>query len=300
MYQPFSQLLKLAIALMILGQCSLLFAAEPAPVTTLSTAQTAQTAPIKTIEKRLIDVERILASSGLLDMLDQLEELQQEVAILRGELEIIQHQFKGLQSKQRDIYADVDRRLQSLQAMRATTPQAADYVSPADDTAVVVQEEEDNSQPAVPTVAVEDDAIDATPADATVKHEISAVRIQAEYQKAFNFLKGSNYTQAIKTLKEFLQNYPKNEYSDNAQYWMAEALYTTGQYKEAIKGYNDLINLYPESPKVAPSLLKIGDSHKSIGELDKARLWYTEVKRRFPGSTAANLAEENLQNINNS
>ena len=87
---------------------------------------------------------------------------------------------------------------------------------------------------------------------------------------------------------------------DSAQYWMAEALYVKRQYEDAIKEYNNLVSNYPESQKVPHGLLKIGYSYQELGKADEAKLWYTDVKRRFPGTTASRLASDRLKHINDS
>ena len=53
-------------------------------------------APVSTptspeMEKRLANIERLLQSNGLLEMLQQIELLQQEIAKLRGEIEVNNH-----------------------------------------------------------------------------------------------------------------------------------------------------------------------------------------------------------------
>jgi len=130
--------------------------------------------------------------------------------------------------------------------------------------------------------------------------EYDVVQIQAEYQQAFKLLKQSQYDQAIKAFDTFLQTHPENQYSDNAQYWMAEALYVKRQYEEAIKQYNNLVTNYPDSQKVPHGLLKIGYSYQELGMADEAKLWYTDVQQRFPGTTASRLADNRLKHINDS
>lgn len=273
---------------MVLVPWRLALSAEPAPVTSLS---------VTTVEKRLADIERLLETSGLLDMLQQLEDLQQEVTQLRGEVEITMNQLEGVKNRQRDLYADVDRRLQSIMDNLSANPARLVTKKESADVSQILDQQKAESQ-TVPNVTEE--SVDSPQPQANGSHnEVNAVVIQAGYQRAFNLLKQSKYDQAIKALNTFLQTYPENEYSDNAQYWVAEALYVSRQYKEAIQAYTVLINNYPDSTKVPNSLLKIGDSHHEMGEQDKARLWYNQVRQDFPDSTSANLAKDRLQKISN-
>ena len=289
------------------------FAANKAPVST-------PTSPA--MEKRLANIERLLQSSGLLEMLQQIELLQQEVAKLRGEIEVNNHVIDQMKKRQRDLYTDIDRRLQSIetpatgnktsatktlgsnppletlgQAETVSPPQNQDQTQ-AEALALTVEQSDTQTpeQQVVPTT----ETMTTTITETTSEPESDEVQIQAEYQQAFKLLKQSQYDQAIKAFDTFLKAHPQNQYSDNAQYWMAEALYVKRQFEDAIKEYNNLVSNYPESQKVPHGLLKIGYSYQELGKADEAKLWYTDVKQRFPGSTASRLANDRLKHINDS
>ncbi len=160
--------------------------------------------------------------------------------------------------------------------------------------------EETDTQTPEQQVVPATETVTTTITETTSEPESDEVQIQAEYQQAFKLLKQSQYDQAIKAFDTFLQAHPQNQYSDNAQYWMAEALYVKRQYEDAIKEYNNLVSNYPESQKVPHGLLKIGYSYQELGKSDEAKLWYTDVKQRFPGTTASRLANDRLKHINDS
>jgi tol-pal system protein YbgF len=295
------------------------FAANKAPVST-------PTSPA--MEKRLENIERLLQSNGLLDMLQQIELLQQEVANLRGEIEVNNHVLDQMKNRQRDLYTDIDRRLQSIESPETgnqspaaktsdsnppletlgqvetiTPPKNLDQTQ-AEVVALTLEQTETQApeqQPVATTETAATTSSGATPVPEPAKNTVSdEVQIQAEYQQAFKLLKQSQYDQAIKAFDTFLQTHPENKYSDNAQYWMAEALYVKRQYEDAIKEYSILVSNYPESQKVPHGLLKIGYSYQELGKMDEARLWYTDVRQRFPGTTASRLANDRLKHINDS
>jgi len=292
------------------------FAANKAPVST-------PTSPA--MEKRLANIERLLQSNGLLEMLQQIELLQQEVAKLRGEIEVSNHVIDQMKNRQRDLYTDIDRRLQSFESpaignqspaaktldsnppletlgqVETVTPPQNQGQPQAEALALTLEETEpqpvSTSEAVATTTSETTSEAESKPVNNTEPNE---VQIQAEYQQAFKLLKQSQYDQAIKAFDTFLQAHPQNQYSDNAQYWMAEALYVKRQYVDAIKEYNNLVSNYPESQKVPHGLLKIGYSYQELGKADEAKLWYTDVKQRFPGSTASRLANDRLKHINDS
>jgi tol-pal system protein YbgF len=120
---------------------------------------------------------------------------------------------------------------------------------------------------------------------------------KGSYQEAFTLLKAGNYDESIVGFKTFLAQDPNSTYADNAQYWLGEAYYVKAQYETAINEYSVLIQNYPESKKLTHAMLKIGYSYDELGMIDPARASLQDLIKRYPGTTAARLAEERLQRM---
>jgi TolA-binding protein len=61
--------------------------------------------------------------------------------------------------------------------------------------------------------------------------------------------------------------------------------------------YQKLVANYPDSQKLTHSMLKIGYTYYELGQMDQARTVLEDLKTRYPGTTAARLAEERLQRM---
>ncbi len=263
-------------------------------------------------EQRLANIERLLQSNGLLDILQQMESLQQEVAKIRGKIEVNNHVLEQIKNRQRNLYADTDRRLQLMENRSVEGQSITMMTTGSIENKPLPGTSEKTETITVPKIQA--DAIALTleqtgsPIESQTDQNVGAetlakidpVQIQAEYQQAFKLLKSSRYDQAVKAFSKFIKSYPDDQYSDNAQYWMAEALYVKRQYENAIREYNKLVSNYPDSQKVPHGLLKIGYSYQELGNIDTAKLWYIDLRQRFPGTTASRLAEDRLKNINGS
>jgi tol-pal system protein YbgF len=286
--------------------------------------------------QRLERLERLLQSQGLLDMLQQIETAQQELSSLQGEIEFQNHTLEQLKKRQRDLYTDIDQRLQNLERGNV-----AETMISSD---IIVTENPDANSPPLQTLEPIGNEINATTAtqnsdsslmvevietanvntvaevvseqqgnesdsrpgnniqDTTLtpmeaEPELDPVQIRAQYQQAFKLLKQSQYEQAIKAFREFLSSNPENEYSDNAQYWLGESFYVTRQFESALIEYNKLLSAYPDSKKLTHSLLKVGFCYHELGQLDEAVTRLEKLKQQHPGTTAARLADERLKKI---
>jgi len=141
------------------------------------------------------------------------------------------------------------------------------------------------------TTAVPVDAATAAPTTS------DPLKARADYQQAFNLLKQSLYEQAIKAFHEFLATHPRSEYADDAQYWLGEAHYVNREFEPALAEYQKLVTGYPDSQKLTQALLKIGYSLQELGRVDEARAALQDLVQRYPGTSAARLAEERLATL---
>lgn len=256
------------------------------------------------IEERLSNLEKTLQKQGLLDLLQQIQALQVEVASLRGQLEINNHELENLKEQQRKLYADTDLRLQKLEgrspeanASTATTPPLEVMTPALPETAAGNQAE---SALTVENTSTDPDAVAAADTNTVAVAEPSAstdnpIEAQAQYQEAFKLLKQAEYDQAITAFDKFLAKYPDNPYSDNAQHWVGEAYYVTRRYQNAITEYMKLVTNYPDSQKVPNCLLKIGYSYFELGQPGEARKTLEELIKKYPGTVEARNAEERLK-----
>jgi tol-pal system protein YbgF len=249
---------------------------------------------------RLDKVERVLNNKALLDMLELLESLKIEISTLRGEVEVQTHTIEQLKQKQRDLYTDIDGRIQRIESNKAPDDSAVSLYTDTvkdngetteeietpvttDDGTVVADTSEESEE--TETIADED------------KEPVDPLKAESVYQKAFKLLKESQYDQALVAFKKFLKDYPDSDFSDNAQYWLGEANYVKQNYEIAINEYQALLSTYPDSQKVSHALLKIGYSYAELGNTADAKKTLKEVKAQYPGTTAARLADERLRKI---
>lgn len=236
------------------------------------------TAPA-TLEQRLVRLERLVDNQKLIELFERLESLQKEVESLRGEVEFQTHTLQNLKKRQRDLYVDIDHRIRQI-------------------------ESGSHAGVATPPGAMSDDAIPLASAEAepaayepTLEELADPAREADLYKSAFNYLKVAQYGQAIAALKDFLRQYSQGAYADNAQYWLGEAYYVTRDFRAAVNEFRKVVEVYPNSGKMADSQLKIGFSYYELADYLSARTALDAVIKRFPQSTAARLADKRLQQM---
>ena len=248
----------------------------------LSGVAVAQDTSKMSVEERLKRLEQLLESQGLVDILLKVESLQTEIQRLQGQAEEQSHALQELKQRQRDLYIDIDRRL--LQIER-NTPAGSAAVSGA-------------AAGAAATAATKSDTAKSTSTGAAAM--TSPPLLQGEqqaYQDAFNLLRELRYDKATLAFRDFLVKYPNGRYAHIAQYWLGEASYAQGKFKQAIKDYQALIDSHPNSPKLAEAMLKIGYSQYELKNYKAAQASLEQLIKTYPGTTEAGQAKNLLKKI---
>lgn len=244
--------LLIATALIVLGGCALSQQRGPDPVQLR----------LENLERRLDAIERILANGSLVDLTLQMDDLQRQAAELQGRIERLEFEQQSGADRQRSMYSDLDKRLQTL--------------------------ESGLRQAAAGRVAVDGNAT------ATGAPALATGTAQENYEAAFGLLREQKYAEAGDAFARFLASFPDSQLADNAQYWLAESHYVTGQFERALGEFRKVLDQYPRSMKVPDAMLKIGFCHYELKRWPDARIALSEVVADFPESTAARLAEQRL------
>lgn len=236
-------------------------------------------------EERLQNIERKLESRGLVDMLNRLDQLQQDVQQLRGELEQQAYRLDGMERRQREQYIDIDRRLQEIET------RSTGVVAP-----VPGVDAGDGGAAALPPVAPVAPVAPVTPVTPDTPPVAAAdpATAQAEYDTALAILREGRYADAAQSFKQFLARHPTSSFAANASYWLGETYYVTRDFDQSLATFTGLVTNHPQSPKVSDSRLKIGYIHYEKKDWKAARQELEGVVSSYPGTTAARLASDRL------
>ena len=82
------------------------------------------------IDNRLVRVERIVDNQGLMNLMTQLEQLQKENEALRNDVETLRNSVDQGGERQRQLYLDIDQRLQAIEQRAGAAPRVAGTTKP--------------------------------------------------------------------------------------------------------------------------------------------------------------------------
>lgn len=226
------------------------------------------------LDARVARVERVIANQSLVELSQRVEALEAQARELRGKSELQENAVEAARKQQRDLYADLDRRLSALES---GVPEPA---APVDASA--------GAGSVSSAVAAGASAAGVPP---------PADQQQRSYDAAFTALKDARYADAINGFRGLLEVAPDGALAPNAQYWLGEAYYVTRDYERAAQAFDAVGRRWPDSGKAPGALLKLGYSQYELKRYDEAKRTFGELAARYPDTDAARLAQERMKRL---
>lgn len=214
---------------------------------------------------QISQLKRLIQARGAaqVNLQQQLAELQEELSELRGETETHAHKLDQIVNRQRELYIEIERRLESIQ-----------------------------QQPApVPTEVANNLTIDES-------YGVSSLSENEAYDQAVNLiLKERRYDDAIPEFEAFISKFPNSVYIANAHYWLGQLLFNKSEFNKAQQHFDRVISFYPDSNKRSDAMLKQGTVLQRLGKQEDAKKLFEQVIAEYPDSNSANLAKSRLSSI---
>jgi len=250
---------------------------------------------LKTLSDDMTRLGRLVDNRAMLDMIQQVDEISEEIGLLRGDIEIQGNDINEIKKRQRELYLDIDRRLRDIESgATAAAPKGQISVPQVDSTAPSTTSQQTPSVEPTPSQPATTTTQTTTPAPTP---SVTQSEEKAAYQAAFDTLKEGRYKQAKTELGAFLNKFPNSSYAGNAQYWLGEAQYVTRNFEQGIVEFEKVINKYPTSNKLPDAMLKLGYTFYELKQFPQAKAVLQDLRDRFPQATAARLATKRLDRI---
>ncbi len=117
------------------------------------------------------------------------------------------------------------------------------------------------------------------------------------YQDSLAQYRAGDYATALRGFSAFLEAGPRQDYVDNALYWIGECHYGLGDYTSSVRHFQRIIDEVPNGNKVPDAMLKMSLAYKRMGQPDRAVGLIEELIENYPNTNPARLGEERLEDF---
>lgn len=250
----------------------------------------------------------------------RLDQLEEQMRILNGQVEGLQFQLTQLQTLIERMQEDTDARFAALEGgvpsgkTSATSQtggampsggasQSVDLSAPGTDNTLVFPGANPNDAPLDLGAPIElgaperplgtltlDDLGGATGPEIDIGREagfITDADAEAQYRAGYDAVVKGDYAFAEDQFRQFIALFPDHPQAPDATNWLGEALIQRGDYEEAADILLTGFQSYPNAARSPDILMKLGIALSGSGETETACRTFTEVLRRYPGVSPA-------------
>ena len=115
------------------------------------------------------------------------------------------------------------------------------------------------------------------------------------YENAYNDFLVGKYEMAISGFNSFLKQYKDHDLAPQAQYYIAEALYSQNKFTEAYEEYKKIGELYSDSEFSSAARLKMALCLEQLGKKEDSVVVLQSIIKDYPKSAEAFTAKEKIK-----
>ena len=244
--------------------------------------------PGMTVSERLERIENALSNQSLLEMVQQVQSLEVEINRLRGEVEVQNHAIEQLKKRQRDLYTDIDRRIQRLEnpVAAATGAMAGEGEPPLQTLSPFQGNEVTGGQQAETPLTLE--LVEQEPAPGSAGEQINGDGLKSVPETPENIAAEDSAQEPAMpgTAEGAAAEAPAAVDPElvEAAYRHAFDLLKQSRYDPAIKAFRDFLTRYPGSEYAGNAQFWLAEAYYVNSRFGQALVEYSTLVQRYPDS----------------
>jgi tol-pal system protein YbgF len=117
------------------------------------------------------------------------------------------------------------------------------------------------------------------------------------YNNGLRDFNAAKFDLATQEFQDYVKYYPNTDLAGNAYYYLADIEFRQGNYQQAAKDYDQVMQNFPSGNKASAAQLKKGFALIELGQKDDGIAELRHVVQRYPKSPEAQQAQERLRKL---
>lgn len=211
-------------------------------------------------------------------MLMQLQETEQTLRQLTGEVETVKFAQDGLQDRIDRVSADMSLRFTEMEKKLQGAEEKIKQLEAEKTAAENAQKEAEKKKKEQQAAA----ARTAKAKEQQIKEKYGKKKPKELYDEAFASIKKQNYKTAQAQFEAFLVLYPKDALAGNAQYWLGESFFARSMFSQAAVAFAEGFKSYRDSQKAPDNLFKLGVTMAKLNKKEEACIAFKNFAKEYP------------------
>ncbi len=231
----------------------------------------------------------LVTNLSAIDM--RIYDLEKDVKNLTGSLEDIYFQIEDLNVQ----ISNFENSIRSLETSLLETRSTSKTVK-NENTITESQSNDENTLGSL-KITSQDQVLENNLNNETINEEKEIVNLSPEdqFQAAFDNIRSKNWNEARAQFQYFIENFPENQLSGSAYYWLGELYILEKKFRDSALVFAEGYQKFPQSVKAPDMLYKLSTSLYEVNKTDESCKILEKLILDFPKNKFIKNAKKQLQ-----
>lgn len=235
----------------------------------------------KTIDNKLTGINTNQAAIRI-----EIDQLKEEISSLSGRVEenenLVKHSLEKDLTSQDTLRSDLSELSSKVAKLESSVTRQQRYL---------------NFEEAQPVEGLQEKPAAASETGEQITEGTEASGEQYLYDSSLAQYNEGQYNESLTGFKSFLEQYPKSDLADNAQFWIGECYMSLRDYEQAILAFEDVIKKHSKGNKVPNAMLRQGIAFLEINDKTSSTIILKKLIKQYPKSSEAQVAQKKLDTM---
>ena len=258
-----------------------------------------KTEKLVNLESKIIDLQQVLQGGSLQQFNNKINEIFDDLAKLRGDVEVLQFSVQSFEDRQKLNYQDIESRFEKLeQQIDLFQEQPKKQQDIVQDNLIQSNKDQINN--------INQEFLDEDKASSTnqveggvIENKLPPLIDEEQALKMFNdaegLMRSTKYKEAFEMFDRFVTTYPKSLRLVEVKKNIGFIQFALKNYNASLKTYEKLIQNYPDHELMPEILYGKANTEIQLTQITKAKQTLRKIIKEYPNASNIESAKKRLK-----
>ena len=266
---------------------------------------------LRLLEDKVTDLEQVLQGGSLQQFNSKINEILDDIAKIRGDVEVLQFNFESFEDRQKINYQDIENRFsrieEELESLKNNSQNKEELPKETTESnqALEVQEkpvssiESIQSDIAQELESTEQQGVDGIDGNVETGKDLPPLIDEEQELNMFNeaegLMRSTKYKEAFELFDRFVTTYPKSQRLVEAKKNIGYIQFALKNYKASLNTYDKLIANHPSHELMPEILYGKANTEIQLTRITKAKQTLRRIIKEYPNASNIESAKKRLK-----
>ncbi len=266
---------------------------------------------LRLLEDKVTDLQQVLQGGSLQQFNSKINEILDDIAKIRGDVEVLQFNFESFEDRQKINYQDIENRFsrleEELESLKNNSQNKEELLKETTESnqALEVQEKSVSSIESIQSdiaqelESSEQQEVDSTNDKVEIDQNLPPLIDEEQELNMFNdaegLMRSTKYKEAFELFDRFVTAYPKSQRLVEAKKNIGYIQFALKNYKASLNTYDKLIANHPSHELMPEILYGKANTEIQLTRITKAKQTLRRIIKEYPNASNIESAKKRLK-----